>query len=130
LPPALTRELEDIGKRVADHLNGLLAFRDPWELKTKWLAFRLQDGTTDGTVYDSLPDAKKYTDESRNWYLHVGGFLQGIKPRDAAILTVFYREAHEAGLGQANPKDQPFLSNHGMDTYRRRYSLGQFGPLT
>jgi len=108
--------LEEAGKRASDHLNGVLAFTsDVWGLKDKWMAFALSDGSTKGDIYDSLLDAKRFTDESRTWYLCLGGALQGLSARDCAIMLQFHREARDAGLGQSNPRAQPFMSTPQAD---------------
>jgi len=118
VPRALTKELEEAGKRASDALNGVLAFNDPWDLKDKWMAFSLADGSTRGEIFDTIVDAKRFTDETRTWYLFLGGVLQGLSPRDCGLMLQFHREARDAGMGQANPKDQPFMST-GQADYRR-----------
>lgn len=116
----MTKELEDAGKRVADQINGRLTFSNPWDIKHCWMAFALQDGSTDGVLYDSVVDAKRHTDEWKTWYVCMGGVLGGTNARDCALMLVFHREARDASLSQANPQDVPFLSVKGMDHYRQR----------
>lgn len=117
--PPLTAELRDAGKRIADQLNARLTFGDPFELRHCVMAFRLQDGTTDGTVYESIKDAKKYTDERRFCYFAFLNILGGANPYECALVLSFYREAHEAGLGQKD-NEIPFLSTHGADVLQGR----------
>lgn len=95
---------------MADQINGRLTFNNPMDLASKWMVFRLQDGSTDGTIYDSILDAKKHSDETRCFYFAFVNCLGGVTARDCAILIQFQREAREAGLMQKNPGDQPFMS--------------------
>lgn len=79
------------------------------------MAFALSNGETRGEIFDSILDAKRFTDESRTWYLCLGGALQGLSARDCAIMLQFHREARNAGLGQSDPKAQPFMSTAQAD---------------
>jgi hypothetical protein len=83
------------------------------------MAFRLSDGTTDGTVYDSIKDAKRFTDEHRYCYFAFLNVLGGANPYECAIVLSFYRMAHEAGLGQKD-NETPILSTHGADVLTGR----------
>lgn len=127
----MTTEILEAGKRIADALNMRLTFGDPFELRHCVMAFRLQDGTTDGTVYDSIADAKRFTDEHRYCYFAFLNILGGANPYECALVFSFYREAHEAGLGQKD-NEQPFLSVYGGDMLKGRPSRlvlpGASGP--
>lgn len=130
--PVVTEEIREAGKRIADALNARLTFGDPFELRHCVMAFRLADGTTDGTVYDSIKDAKRFTDERRFCYFAFLNLLGGASPYECAITLAFYREAHEAGLGQRD-NEIPFLSTYGGDvmkgnTPRRLILPGASGP--
>jgi hypothetical protein len=124
VPRPLTYELEEAGKRLAGIVNLLVVARDPWELKECVLAVKLQDGSTDGSVYDSQYDAVRHSDPTRCFYFHFKGNLGGIDPREASIVIQFHREAREAGIPQADPDAKkrqpvPILSNYGHDVYSR-----------
>lgn len=125
--PPVTRELEEAGKRIADQLNARLTFGDPFELRHCVMAFRLQDGTTDGTVYDSIADAKKFTDVHRYCYFAFLNVLGGANAYECSIVLSFYRQAHEAGLGQKD-NEQPFLSTTGADVMLGRTSPRPLHP--
>src|SRR6266852_4083665 len=117
--PPLTYELREAGKRIAYQLNARLTFGDPFELRHAVMAFRLQDGTTDGTVYDSIKDAKRFTDPARFCYFAFLNILGGANPEECAVVLSFYRMARDAGLGQKD-NEQPFLSTHGGDVMTGR----------
>jgi hypothetical protein len=117
--PTLTEDLREAGKRIADQLNARLTFGDPFELRNCVMAFRLQDGTTDGTVYESIADAKRFTDDSRYCYFAFLNVLGGANAYECGLVLAFYREARDAGLGQKD-NETPFLSTHGGDVMSGR----------
>jgi hypothetical protein len=129
--PPITEDLREAGKRIADQLNARITFGDPFELRHCVMAFRLQDGTTDGTVYDSIADAKRFTDVSRYCYFAFLNVLGGANAYECAVVLSFYREARDAGLGQKD-NEIPFLSTHGGDVMTGRPSRialpGASGP--
>lgn len=98
------KELIDAGKRASDVANMYIHFMDQWELRTKWLAFRLQDGSSDGVIYDSRKDAVKHQfDERRCAYFSFRNCLGGTNARDMAIFLNFCREAYDAGFRLIDP---------------------------
>lgn len=124
MPRPLTYELEEAGKRLAGIVNLFVVSRDPWELKSCVLAVKLQDGSTDGNLYDSQFDAARHSDPKRCFYFHFRGNIGGIKPNEASLVIQFHREAREAGIPQADPDNKkrqpvPILSNYGHDVYSR-----------
>lgn len=97
-------ELADAGKRMADVINGLLAFNNPFELKNKWLAFTLQDGSWhDKAIYDSLPGARKRADPWKHCFFAFRASLGGIRARDCEIFLDVHRQARENNVLQSNP---------------------------
>lgn len=119
MPRELTVELIEAGKRASDTINGVLTFSgDTWGLKDKWMGFSLQDGSSRGEIFDSIIDAKRFYDEDKTWFLCLGGALQGLTARDCSIMLQFHREARDAGMGQSNPKAQPFMSTAQSDMRR------------
>lgn len=113
-------DLVEAGKRMSDHVNGLLAFHNPWELRTKWLAVALADGYCRPELFDSILDAKKHSDESRCWYFAFINCLGGVNPYECTVMIDFHRKARDAGLNQANPEAQPFMSTYGHDVMSGR----------
>jgi hypothetical protein len=125
VPRPLTYELEEAGKRLAGAINLLVASNNPWDLKEKVLAVKLQDGSIDGNLYDSQYDAVRHSDPKRCFYFHFKGNLGGIDSREAAIVIQFHREAREAGIPQADPdagksrQPVPIMSTYAHDVYSR-----------
>jgi hypothetical protein len=92
--------LKEAGKRMAGTLNLHLAAG----VTRGFAAFRLTDGTSDGTVYDCRADAIRHQlHETLCWY-------ESLRPRsfgaDECALTLAYaRAAYDAGW--RNPADAP-----------------------
>ena len=73
-----------------DQINLLLTFQPVWEIRTKWLAIRLYDGSYDGALYDRRVEAIEHQlDESLCAYVCMGTMLNGAKPLDCAIFLEF-----------------------------------------
>lgn len=126
-------QAEDEGRRIAGIVNSLVTFKGWDELENGYVAFKLEDGSSDGTLYDSYEDALRFTDESRCAYFCFRQSMGGITPRDAQIWLWFNRQAVAAGIPRKVPdarrkKDVPVLpilpvATHDRLTGRRR--LGQ-----
>jgi hypothetical protein len=94
------QELVDAANRMRDAVNlhvvaGALGVR---ERHLQWLAIRLEDGRSDGTVYESRKDAVRHTQlKSRGWfYVKVGADSMGEK--EAIIVLQQARQAYKAGV--------------------------------
>lgn len=114
----LTRELMEAAKRFSDAVNTLVAGTDPFELRNSFLAIKLEDGSWDDNVYDTMYDAKKHSDPMRCCYFAVGNYLAGLGERDAAIFLQFHRQARNAGMGQKGD-DVPFMSIKAREVYSK-----------
>jgi hypothetical protein len=123
MPIHPSKELLEAGKRMADQVNARLVFSNPWEIRNCWMAFALQDGSTSGTVYDTLADAKRFTDEFQTAYLCFVGMLGGTNPLECAIYLDFCRQAREAGLGHRDPNTIPFMSTAGHQGMAARWQI-------
>jgi hypothetical protein len=111
-------ELAECGKRMWDAINQALTDHNPWVLKGMWIAFKLQDGSSDRTIYESLALAKQHTDEFQCCYYAFNVALGGISARDCEIYLDFHRQAREANLGHRDPNKQTFMSFTGGDIYK------------
>jgi hypothetical protein len=95
----------DAAKRMSNIINALITFTPVWELRTKWLAIRLQDGGYDGTLYDTREDAIRHQlDERFCAYVCMAGLIQGAKPLDCAIFLEYHRQAYDAGMRLHEPE--------------------------
>lgn len=103
-------ELADSGKRMADAINGVLAFNNPFDLKDKWAAFTLENGAWhDKAVYDSLPIAKKHADPWKHCFFAFRASLSGIRARDCEIFLDVHRQARNNNVLQSNPDPEADL---------------------
>lgn len=106
-PPANSPEPPDYAKRAADIVNGYRMFI-PWdELKTKWVAIKLEDGSSDGTLYDSLRDAKLHKGifHDRWAYICYRNLVQGTNAQEMWRHLDFTRDAYAAGMRLPDPED-------------------------
>jgi hypothetical protein len=95
----------DEAKRMAGIINGYVTFVPTWELKTKWIAVRLNDGGTDGVLYDSRDAAISHQHDERFCaYVCLGSMISGAKPLDCAIYLEFHRQAYDAGMRLHEPE--------------------------
>jgi hypothetical protein len=121
--------LREAGKRMAECINSHLAFHQPWEIRDKWLAARLDDGSCGSDVYDTMADAKRFRDPDFHCYFAFRAFLGGISARECSLFIEFHRDARKAGLPQADPDRQPFMSvekhDNRLDRLNARLRLPQ-----
>jgi hypothetical protein len=90
---------------MSDIINALVTFTPLWELRTKWIAIRLNDGGYDGTLYDSREDAIRHQlDERFCAYVAMQSMLQGAKPLDCAIYLEFHRQAYDSNMRLHEPE--------------------------
>jgi hypothetical protein len=103
-------QISDAAKRMSDIINSLVTFTPLWELRTKWIAVRLNDGGYDGTLYDSRDDAISHQlDERFCAYVAMQSMLQGAKPLDCAIYLEFHRQAYDEGMRLHEPEAPQLL---------------------
>lgn len=103
----ITPELLETGKRIADMVNSYLAWYPPFEIRNKVLAFKLQDGATDGTLYDSKRDAVRHMhgNERQYMYFYFRNAIGGTNAREMAIVLLWNRDAYDAGFRLPDPED-------------------------
>jgi hypothetical protein len=93
------QELLDAGKRIADTFI-MHRLADPIGNVGKFFAVRLQDGTTDNELYDSMESARLHIgrrdDEDRWMYIQIVPAM--LPARDAAILLRAQRKMHDKGI--------------------------------
>lgn len=125
----ISPELVDAAKRASDCVNLHLTFGKWEELKHKWIAFKLADGTSDGVLYDSKQDAVKHQfSEYQCAYIAFRNLLGGATPRDMAIFLQFSRDAYDAGFRLPDPDSRQggpdvLMTTNQRDYYRERYGI-------
>lgn len=77
-------EFIDAGKRISDSVAlHLLVTSDLLENVGRWCAFKLQDGTSDNTPYDTKDDAIRHQKGDPKQYCYLKITPDGITPKDA-----------------------------------------------
>jgi hypothetical protein len=114
----------DAGKRMSDLINAMVTFRGWDELQNGYMAFKLEDGSSDGVLYDSYEAALKHSDEKRCAYFCFRQAMGGATPKDAEIFLAFNRYAVAAGIPRKHPETSkgimPILSNKGYERFDGR----------
>lgn len=104
----LTPELTDAGKRAADIINDIRAHHGWDELRHKWIAIRIADGSSDKVLYDTRLDCVKHQNREQECiYVAFQNLMGGASARDMSLLILYYRDAYKAGF-------------RGIDTDARR----------
>jgi hypothetical protein len=103
-PPNPREYVSDPAKRAADIINGFIHFV-PWdELKNKFLAIRLSDGGSDGTLYDSKLDAVRHqSDEKLCAYVAFRNCAAGTNAIEMERFLKWNRDAYDAGMRLPDP---------------------------
>lgn len=91
---------------MSDAIN-MYRMNMPWEwLKDKWMAFSLQDGTSDGVLYDSKQDAVRHQlHEFQCCYIAFVNLMGGAKPVECMTFLNFTRDAYDSGMRLVDPDD-------------------------
>jgi hypothetical protein len=93
----------DAAKRMSDGACLAWAVHE-WDCVGKFMAFKLEDGSTNNDLYPRKRDAVRHNDEFRHCFiaLHPGG----MSPCEAEIMLNFHRNAYKAGFRLADPADK------------------------
>jgi hypothetical protein len=101
--------ITDAAKRISEAISLAVLAHDWDEIATGWMAFSLQDGSTNHIVYPSKSQAVAHmSNEFRYCYVHMRACAAGMPPKDAQLWLELHREAYDAGLRLADP-DGPQL---------------------
>jgi hypothetical protein len=97
----------DAGKRAYDIARSYCAYIGYDERVRSWVAFRLEDGGSDGTLYPSKVDAIRHqTYEQQCGYFSYRGSPNGFaSAKDAAIWLEYHRQLYSAGGRLVDPDD-------------------------
>lgn len=73
---------------------------------TKWVAIRLSDGGSDGTLYDSMRDAKSHQSHPNLCaYVSFKNCAGGVNAHEMMRHIDFTRQAYDAGMRLPDPED-------------------------
>lgn len=100
--------IPDSARRAYDVIRSYTAFVGYDERVRSWVALRLEDGGSDGTLYGSKQDAIKHqAHEHLCAYFSYRGAPDGFSSvKDAAVWLEFHRHAYSQGFRLADPDDR------------------------
>jgi hypothetical protein len=98
--------LADSAKRMSDAINQKVKDLGFSEVSRYTMAFRLDDGTTDGTLYTSMKEAKKHQKGDYNHYAYINlrSAMAGMPEREAFAFLSYARMAYDAGMRLPDPE--------------------------
>lgn len=101
-------QLYDAAMRITDVINERRSNCNWDELQSKCMAFKLEDGTGDGILYDNKRDAVRHQhgNEKQYVYIYFRNLAGGANAREIAIHLAFVRKAYQAGMNLVDPDDQ------------------------
>lgn len=113
--------IDDAARRMAAHVNQDLVTFDWDVLVRSCIAFRLDDGTSDGVLYPNRRTAlvHQLRPVAVFYFRNCGG---GVEPHDCAVFLGLHRLAHENNRVAWQDPDSPDLivSTAGYDHMRGR----------
>lgn len=84
---------------MSETVNNVRMSTDWNNVKDGWMAFALEDGTSDGTVYDSRDDAIRFHRNRAKKYFFVTlrQCIHGMSPKEATMMLAMLRVQVERG---------------------------------
>lgn len=84
---------------MSDIVNNVRMSNDWDDIKDIWMAFKLADGSSDGTLYDSRSDAIRMTTNKadRYFFLSMRACVHGMTPKEATQVLALTRVQSERG---------------------------------
>jgi hypothetical protein len=92
----------DAAKRIYDTYH-LHRTADPFGARGKWFAAALNDGTTDGQLYDSKSDAIAHQHHDENYYTYIQITPANITVCSAEVMLTLARKLYDKGLRMTEP---------------------------
>lgn len=118
----LTQADKDAAKRMTDTIN-LHRVANEWEdIKTKYVAFKMSDGTSDDVLYDTYQDAYSHQSLPQTCiYISFMNLMGGAKLEEMYHVLQFNREAYDRGARMADPdKHRELIMTSGQYDWRNR----------
>jgi len=108
---------EDAARRIADTYALHRMASDALGINNvgRFFASALQDGSTDGVLYDSKQDAVRHQRHNEQFYTYIKIGLWFMNSCEAAVMLKTARMAYDAGLRFADPQSK----SGGMDLIKR-----------
>lgn len=114
--------ITDAARRMSDIVNAMITFHGPFEIASKFMSFRLTDGTSDGALYDTKREAVRHVSNEKYFaFFCFRSAMGGMSPKDAQIFLDVHRHAYDNGGHLADPDDMRggrdmIVSTRGYDT--------------
>lgn len=94
----------DAAKRASDIINAYYSYVPLDRLLRSWIAIRLSDGGSDGTLYDTKRDAVRHqSDEFLCAYISLANCPNGVSKLEAERFLAYTRAAYDAGFRLPDP---------------------------
>lgn len=123
------KDLIDAGKRAHDKIMLHYLFGDYGDIKNKWVAVSLMDGSCDGELYDTKQQAVRHQiHEQQCAYIclrNVGP--GGTHPEELAIFLQFQRDGYRAGFRMPDPDAKDGGKDLLMTTAQNDYYRSRIG---
>jgi len=102
-------EVEDAARRMSDAIQLAVVFHPFTEIIHSFMAFRLDDGSTDHTLYPSKSAAVDHQHREQDYaYVCLKNFPGGVQPKDCQIILDLHRYAYDNGQ-RFYDRDSPML---------------------
>lgn len=103
-----TKDHSDAAKKVSDTYNLHRIAGDTLGIQAnrKWFACALQDGESDGVLYDSKSDAIRHQHHNEQWYTFICIGPHSMTPCEAEVMLSVARRAYDKGMRLADPDDR------------------------
>lgn len=105
----------DAARRISDTVRQAIVDGH----RNRWMAFALEDGHSDGRVYDTRADAVRFHTNKYNRYLYLIVPWDDVTPRAAEVYLKIYRQLEKVGQHPDDPEvaGQTYM----MDSRREAY---------
>lgn len=120
-------DIFDAGKRFCDIINLHMTYGEMQDIRDKFMAISLADGSSDGHMYDSKVEAIKHQlHEQQCYYFSFRGVNPGgVNAYECAVMLQFQRNAYKSGLRLVDPDDrfggkQAMMTTAQFDYFRGR----------
>ena len=97
---------------MSEAVNNVRVSHDWDDIKDCWMAFKLSDGSTDGTIYDSRSDAIRLVTNRADQYFFVAlrSCIHGMTPKEATLVLAMTRvQADRGRYHPAETKTDPIM---------------------
>lgn len=101
------KDHSDAAKKVSDTYNLHRIAGDTMGIQAnrKWFACALNDGESDGILYDTKRDAIHYQHHNEQWYTFICIGPHSMTPCEAEVMLAVARRAYDNGMRLVDPED-------------------------